>query len=238
MDPLATNAETLNDEWRAYDLAKAKELARPLGTFEDELALQKEQENDTVLPYRSQRWYRAIIRELERRKVAQEKEWAEEDAEREKERAEAAVERAREAAEERILERARTHALKDAAATIVFAHVLQLCWQFFWLWWLVVLGHLGVFSWTPSLQNLVFYAWVVLDLLGYRISFGLTHAMVKKRFDPIAAWILTVVAVIAANETTVAMLPAEFHDVRRLSALLYIDVDITTRALGLDIFLA
>tara|TARA_Y100000817_G_C16726082_1_gene485800 strand:+ start:147 stop:845 length:699 start_codon:yes stop_codon:yes gene_type:complete len=231
MDPLATNAETLNDEWGAYDLAKAKELARPLGTFDDELALnEEERQNGAVLPYRSQRWYRAILREFEREKIARRKKWAEKDAEREKVRAEEeerareeAAERAREAAEERILERARTHGLRDAAATIVGASVLRLCWQFFWLWWMLLLGTCGVLWWTPN--GLVFVLLLVLEWLGNSMSMGFIHAMVKERFDPVAAWVLTVVAAIAANETTDAMFPAELHGLSPL--WVFVDIIIT-----------
>ena len=223
MDPLATNAETFNDEW------EAKELARPLGTPDEERVRWDEEYHNSTAPFRTLRWYRAIRRldnayfkERAEEDAERKEREAEEDAERKKERAEE-EERAREAAEERALERARTHGLRDAAGIVVFAQLGKLAWNYVGLCLFLMLMPLGLDAWRPII--LVLGLFFVIECLGNGISFGLIHDMVGKRFDPIAAWVLTVVAVIAANETTVAMLPAEVHGLSPLR----IFVDIITR---------
>ena len=109
--------------------------------------------------------------------------------------------------------------------TIVGALLGKMVWNFlvlFFFFMLLVLV-VGFNLWMPDI--VVAGLFFVIEWLGNGMRFGLTHDLVKERFDPIAAWVLTLVACIAANETTVAMFPAFLHGVSRLSVFLYILFD-------------
>ena len=215
MDALATNAETFNPE---LELAVAEEQSR----------------NGTGEPMRTLKWWRAMRaatratrREREEVAEASARWWKENEAWLAAEQAEE-EERAREWEEERALERARTHGLRDAATTIVFAQLGKMAWNYVGIYSFFMLMVLGLDAWMPNILVRGFF--FVLEWLGNGIRFGLTHDMVKERFDPIAAWVLTLVACIVANETTVAMFPAFLHGVSRLSVFLYILFDAATIA--------